>query len=163
MRHHHPVVEAVEASEEPTAAEPEKPVEPVEPVEPLEPVAPVAAPAPKPTPPRHKPHPSPHDLAELSGAFAMTANVADPEPEVEPVYVPAAPALGQHDHEEIVTERGLRGLVGGGASQVSVAAALRARDAARPSDADVAAAEEELVIVRRGWVPREELPRPGRR
>ncbi len=63
----------------------------------------------------------------------------------------------------MATERGLRGLVGGGASQVSVAAALRARDAARPTDADLAAAEEDLVIVRRGWVPREELPRPGRR
>jgi hypothetical protein len=117
---------------------------------------------PKPTPPRHKPHaPSPHDIAELSGAFAMTANVADPEPEAEPAYVHHH--LANHDHEDVVTERGLRGLVGGGASQVSVAAALRARDAARPSDADVAAAEENLTIVRRGWVPREELPRPGRR
>ncbi|MGC9671035.1 hypothetical protein ACNTMW_31370 [Planosporangium sp. 12N6] len=59
------------------------------------------------------------------------------------------------------TERGLRGLVGGGSSQVSVAAALRARDAARPTDADLAAAEAELVIVRRGWVPREDLPPRG--
>jgi hypothetical protein len=157
MRHHHPVVEV----SEPVVEVPEPAVEesPPEPVEPVEPVKPVLAPAPKPTPPRHKPHPSPHDLAELSGAFAMTANVADPEPEAEPVFAPPT----HHDHEEIVTERGLRGLVGGGASQVSVAAALRARDAARPSGADVAAAEEELIIVRRGWVPREELPRPGRR
>jgi hypothetical protein len=155
MRHHHPVVEVSDVA--PDAAAEAKPEE--EPVEPVERVEPVLAPAPKPMPPRHKPHPSPHDLAELSGAFAMTANVADPEPEAEPVYVPA----NHHDHEEIVTERGLRGLVGGGASQVSVAAALRARDAARPSDADLASAEEELVIVRRGWVPREELPRPGRR
>jgi hypothetical protein len=61
------------------------------------------------------------------------------------------------------SERGLRGLVGGGSSQVSVAAALRARDAARPTEADLAAAEEELVIVRRGWVPREDLPPRGPR
>jgi len=96
----------------------------------------------------------------------MTANVHDPEPEAEPAYQPPPPHHQSHpdaDHDDVVTERGLRGLVGGGASQVSVAAALRARDAARPTDADLAAAEEELVIVRRGWVPREELPRPGRR
>jgi hypothetical protein len=31
----------------------------------------------------------------------------------------------------------------------------------RPSDADLAGAEAELVIVRRGWVPRAELPRLG--
>jgi hypothetical protein len=52
-------------------------------------------------------------------------------------------------------ERGLRGLVGGGSSQVSVAAAMRARDASRPSDADLAEAQQSLVIVHRGWVPRD--------
>ncbi|BAL86331.1 hypothetical protein AMIS_11110 [Actinoplanes missouriensis 431] len=56
-------------------------------------------------------------------------------------------------------ERGLRGLVGSGSSQVSVGAALRARDASRPSDEQVAEAERDLVIVRRNWLPREELPR----
>ncbi|TYC23854.1 hypothetical protein [Micromonospora sp. MP36] len=59
-------------------------------------------------------------------------------------------------------ERGLRGLVGSGSSQVSVTAALRARDAARPTDADLAEAEARVVLVRRNWVPREELPRPNR-
>lgn len=59
-------------------------------------------------------------------------------------------------------ERGLRGLVGSGSSQVSVTAALRARDAARPSDEDLAEAEERVVIVRRNWIPRDELPRTGR-
>lgn len=59
-------------------------------------------------------------------------------------------------------ERGLRGLVGSGSSQVSVTAALRARDAARPTDEDLAEAEARVVIVRRNWVPREELPRTGR-
>jgi len=167
MRHHHPIVEAESPATDAVEVVEEKPLPP---------------PVPKPAPPRHKPHtPSPHDLAELSGAFAMTANVADPEPEAEPADQPnhianhIANHAGNHignqianhassaDHEDVVTERGLRGLVGGGASQVSVAAALRARDAARPSEADVAAAEENLTIVRRGWVPREELPRPGRR
>ncbi|WP_431937321.1 hypothetical protein [Micromonospora sp. RP3T] len=59
-------------------------------------------------------------------------------------------------------ERGLRGLVGSGSSQVSVTAALRARDAARPSEDDLAAAEARVVLVRRNWVPREDLPRGGR-
>ncbi|WP_347404677.1 hypothetical protein [Solwaraspora sp. WMMD1047] len=59
-------------------------------------------------------------------------------------------------------ERGLRGLIGSGASQVSVGAALRARDATRPTEADLAEAEERLVIIRRNWVPREDLPRSGR-
>jgi hypothetical protein len=182
MRHHHPVIETdVSGDAGPSGApDPSGAEEPVAVEEPVAPAArgyqesghamPPQAPAsrpPKPAPPRVKPHaPSPHDIAELSGAFAMTANVHDPEPEAEPAYQPPRPHHLSHpdpDHDDTVTERGLRGLVGGGASQVSVAAALRARDAARPTDADLAAAEEELVIVRRGWVPREELPRPGRR
>ena len=61
--------------------------------------------------------------------------------------------------EEREAERGLRGLVGSGSSQVSVRAAMRARDASRATDADLAEAQERLVIVRRNWVPREELPR----
>jgi hypothetical protein len=61
--------------------------------------------------------------------------------------------------EEREAERGLRGLVGSGSSQVSVGAALRARDAARVTDRHLADAEQNLAIVRRNWVPREELPR----
>ncbi|MGW5015790.1 hypothetical protein ACWEOR_27470, partial [Micromonospora chalcea] len=62
---------------------------------------------------------------------------------------------------------GVAGVGGGGhreilPTQVSVTAALRARDAARPTDDDLAAAEERVVLIRRNWVPREELPRNGR-
>jgi hypothetical protein len=85
---------------------------------------------------------------------------APPEPgqaETPPIHDPVtAPVV--RGTEERETERGLRGLVGSGSSQVSPTAALRARDAARPTDADVAAAERDLVIIRRNWVPREELP-----
>ncbi|MEV4708901.1 hypothetical protein [Actinoplanes sp. NPDC049316] len=70
--------------------------------------------------------------------------------------VAAGPRAGAGDE---TGERGLRGLVGSGSSQVSVTAAMRARDAARPTEEQVAAAETELVIVRRNWVPREDLPR----
>ena len=55
--------------------------------------------------------------------------------------------------EDREAERGLRGLVGGGSSQVSVTAALRARDATRPTDADLAGSEANLIIIRRGWTP----------
>jgi hypothetical protein len=79
------------------------------------------------------------------GVTAVTPEVHDPEP---PVVRPAA-------GEERETERGLRGLVGSGSSQVGTSAAMRARDAARPTDADIADAEERLVIVRRNWVPRD--------
>jgi hypothetical protein len=64
--------------------------------------------------------------------------------------------------EERDVDRGLRGLIGSGSSQLSVGAALRARDAARPTGADLAEAEAKLVVVRRNWVPREDLPRSGR-
>jgi hypothetical protein len=77
-----------------------------------------------------------------------------PPPDPGPDPLPAA-------SDETPTERGLRGLVGGGSSQVSVTAALRARDAARPTETDIATAETELVIVRRGWIPRDDLPRSG--
>ncbi len=129
--------------------------------------------------------PTPSDLAERGGTFAMTAAVHDPvepaavEPAavkpvaVKPAVEPAAvengferadvPETADRAADDAHTERGLRGLVGGGSSQVSVRAALRARDAARPTEADLAAAEAELPIVRRGWVPREDLPPRGPR
>lgn len=57
------------------------------------------------------------------------------------------------------SERGLRGLVGSGSSQLSVTAAMRARDATRPTEQDLVEAEARVVLVRRNWVPREDLPR----
>jgi hypothetical protein len=98
--------------------------------------------------------------------------VAEPVEEVEPVPrpprspmgrrpspVPGGPGPGAPGGDERESERGLRGLVGSGSSQVSVGAALRARDAARPTEADLADADANLTIVRRNWTPREELPR----
>jgi hypothetical protein len=109
------------------------------------------------------PHtPSPYDLADRPGSFALTVNVHDPEPVEEPVPAEQLPVSLQAG-DETSSERGLRGLVGGGSSQVSVTAAMRARDAARPTEEDIATAETDLVIVRRGWVPRDDLPRSGRR
>jgi hypothetical protein len=73
----------------------------------------------------------------------------------DPGATKPAPARGPVERE---TERGLRGLVGAGSSQLSRSAALRARDAARASDAEVAEAEKALVVIRRNWVPRDTLP-----
>jgi hypothetical protein len=51
------------------------------------------------------------------------------------------------------TDRALRELVGGGASQLGVSGALRGRDVNRPTEEDLAEAERTLVIVRRNWKP----------
>ncbi|GAA4456420.1 hypothetical protein GCM10023170_051140 [Phytohabitans houttuyneae] len=95
----------------------------------------------------------PDDYREPADPDAV-ASVATPE-----VLDPDPPPRAPDDRE---TERGLRGLVGSGSSQVGTSAAMRARDAARPTDADLAEAQERLVIVRRNWVPRDEPPRGTR-
>jgi hypothetical protein len=86
---------------------------------------------------------------------------ADQHPEGEAVAHSSA-VLDPEPVDEREVERGLRGLVGSGSSQVSTGAAMRARDAARATDEEVTAAQEQLVIIRRGWVPREDLPRGPR-
>ncbi|MGI9093923.1 MAG: hypothetical protein ACR2FF_10940 [Mycobacteriales bacterium] len=50
-------------------------------------------------------------------------------------------------------ERGLRAIVGAGPSQLGVSAAMRARDVARPTEEELAAAEADPHIVRRHYVP----------
>ncbi|MBQ1051639.1 hypothetical protein KBX50_24625 [Micromonospora sp. C51] len=97
---------------------------------------------------RHRHHGAPGGGVD-SGAAATTAGVHDGG---------EAPR-GRRNGAPEEGERGLRGLVGSGSSQVSVTAAMRARDAARPTDEDLAAAAERVVIVRRNWTPRDELPR----
>ena len=46
-----------------------------------------------------------------------------------------------------------RELTGSGRSQVSQAAAMRARDADQPTAEDLARAEGEVVVQRRHWTP----------
>ncbi|MER5458914.1 hypothetical protein ABT008_29530 [Micromonospora sp. NPDC002389] len=99
---------------------------------------------------RHRHHGGP-DAPTDGGTTATTANVHDGG---EP---PPRGRRGGGPAEE--GERGLRGLVGSGSSQVNVTAAMRARDAARPTDEDLAEAAARMVIVRRNWTPRDELPR----
>src|SRR5262249_45505662 len=102
----------------------------------------------RPPPPVPAP-PAPHVPAERTRPPARPPIERVPAIDREPIDAHAV-TPGSEDHE-----RGLRGLIGGGASQVSVTAAMRARDAARPTPDDVAAAEASLTIVHRGWVPRD--------
>ncbi|NMO55640.1 hypothetical protein HH310_31205 [Actinoplanes sp. TBRC 11911] len=97
--------------------------------------------------------PAPGD--ETAGTPAGTP-VTRPAPPRRPTSGAGAGGGGTDDRE---AERGLRGLVGSGSSQVSVGAAMRARDAARPTDEQLADADTNLPIVRRNWQPREELPK----
>jgi len=96
---------------------------------------------------RHAPEvrvPVEPDPIETGASVARTAEIVDERAGWSTDAAEAGPV-----------ERGLRGLVGGGSSQVKPTAALRARDAARPRPDDLARAEEELTIVRRHWVPRD--------
>ncbi|MEW2145583.1 hypothetical protein AB0869_22490 [Micromonospora vinacea] len=102
-------------------------------------------------------HPADTETARpgADGSTASTAGVHDGDD-------PPPPRRRSSGGDERDGERGLRGLVGSGSSQVGLSAALRARDAARPTDDDLAEAEARVVVVRRNWVPREELPRSPR-
>jgi len=50
-------------------------------------------------------------------------------------------------------ERAMRGLVGAGPSAVGVSGVMRTRDVSRPTVEDLAAAERDLVVVRRNYRP----------
>ena len=116
---------------------------------------PAASAAPVPAPPPAGPPSVAPPVDSMTSAAEDPIRPASPArpPRVRPTSGAGAPG----DDRE--AERGLRGLVGSGSSQVSVGAALRARDAARPTDAQLAEAEANLVIVHRNWMPREDLPR----
>lgn len=96
-----------------------------------------------------------------AGASNRTGRAVDVEvPSADagtPAWDPDNGATAEPDLAQ--AERGLRGLVGGGSSQVTPTAALRARDAARPRPEDLERAEAELTIVRRNWTPDTPFPR----
>jgi hypothetical protein len=107
-----------------------------------DPAAPPTPDPPTPGPPTAGP---PAEAPTSPAAASVATSPVDDEP------APWVAAEG----EPSISERGLRGLVGGGSSQITPAAALRARDAARPRADDLARAEAELTIVRRNWAPRD--------
>lgn len=85
-------------------------------------------------------------------AAAPPAPPVEKAPPPEPVREPVRERPEKRPRRPDL-ERGLRGIVGAGPSQVGVSGAMRARDAARPTPEDLAAAERDLVIVRRHYVP----------
>jgi len=84
---------------------------------------------------------------------AATARRAESQavPKPAPAPVPTPPA--DHPAPSARRERGLGDIAGAGPSQLGVSQAARARDVNRPSDEDLAAAERDVVIVRRNWTP----------
>lgn len=85
----------------------------------------------------------------LGPATGRRVPVAESRPVPQPPRSAGRPPRRDSDRGE----RGLRGLIGSGPSQVGVSGALRARDAARPRPEDLRAADEELVMIRRHYVP----------
>ena len=84
---------------------------------------------------------------------------AAPVPEV-PAQAPKPPAKEERRKprrrpaDQQARDGGPRSdLAGAVRSQVGVSGALRARDVNRPSEDDLAAAEADLVVVRRNWRP----------
>jgi len=78
---------------------------------------------------------------------------AQPKAPAEPKAPAGQPAVAAKRRRGDPSERGLRDLVGGGPSQLGPTRAMRARDANRPTEADLAEAAEQVVIVRRHWKP----------
>jgi len=115
------------------------------------------------------PAPTKATPAELTSAKATPAKATPAKatpPKVTPPKVSPTKATGQPprgaskksksgDPGNRDVERNLRELVGAGPSQLSVGRALRVRDADQPTEADLAQAEADLVIVRRNWAPQD--------
>ncbi len=102
-----------------------------------------AGPAPETSPPRH--HPG-RDHAPPASATSGQAPPASP------------PYRDDRRRGESSMERSLRALVSTRTTALSPTVAMRAREVARPSAAELAAAEKDLVIVRRYYVPPAPLP-----
>jgi hypothetical protein len=86
---------------------------------------------------------------------------SEPPPVEEPAPAPApqvAVAKRKPRARTADVERGLRGIVGAGPSQVGLLGAMRARDAAKPTAEEMAAAERDVVVVRRHYLAPDSLP-----
>ena len=93
---------------------------------------------------------TPADSTAHTAAEATTETAAESEAETAAAGEAPDPAPRRKSRSRRTdADRSLRGIVGAGSSQVGVVGAMRARDAARPTAEDLAAAERDLVIVRR--------------
>ena len=94
-----------------------------------------------------------HRPAPPGGPPPQPATTQPAAHEAQPVAAATKPARKRRPPRDSGTERGLRDIVGAGRSQLGVDGALRARDVNRPTEQDLAEAEQEVVIVRRNWKP----------
>jgi len=100
-----------------------------------------------------EPEPSPTRRRRRRGTGApQTPDEQPTAPEPRPPRADP-PARAKPKARGDSADRGLRGLVGAGPSQLGVSGALRGRDVNRPSDDDLAEAERDVVLVRRNWKP----------
>lgn len=113
--------------------------------------------------PEHPPTPAPH-----APSPAPTGSPGQHPPRPPADRRPTGSESGRRGRSsgQDGAERSLRSLVTTRSTQVSSTAAMRAREVALPDAADLAAAEADLVIVRRHYVPPTSLStgrRPDRR
>jgi hypothetical protein len=115
-------------------------------------------------PPRRRRRPRRPAAEQVPGAQPAGTG-SHPAPGAETARHPSEPGTGHRNdggrRDEAgrgsgrESERGWRELAGSAPSQVGLGGALRARDVARPTAADLAAAERTVVVVRRQWQPPE--------
>ncbi|MCW2492426.1 MAG: hypothetical protein JWN47_1790 [Frankiales bacterium] len=100
------------------------------------------------------PRPAAADAVAADAVAETTPEKQRPKPEAS-----REQSRGNNREPDREVDRNWRDLTGSAPSQVGVGGALRARDVARPDEADLASAEREVVIVRRQWQPPDgELP-----
>jgi hypothetical protein len=100
------------------------------------------------------PRPAAADAVAADAVAETTPEKRRPKPEAS-----RGQSRGNNREPDREVDRNWRDLTGSAPSQVGVGGALRARDVARPDEADLASAEREVVIVRRQWQPPDgELP-----
>jgi len=97
-----------------------------------------------------------------SATGSSTGAAAHPwTPPENPAVIPPAETRRSNDSRR--SDRGLRGLEASRSSQLTPNQAMRAREFARPTADDLADAEQELVVVRRNYIPPTPLQSSRRR
>ncbi len=112
---------------------------------------------------RHARQPNDEEPSRTSSAGGAAQTTPEPA-RVQHQRPSSGQSTGRDDRRrgESSVERSLRALVSTRTTQLSPTVAMRAREVATPTRADLAAAEEELVIVRRHYIPPAPLATAGK-
>lgn len=115
---------------------------------------------------RQRPARQPNDVpdAPIAGAPFREPTLDAPPARSQGQRPPSGQSSGRDDRRrgESPMERSLRALVSTRTTQLPPTVAMRAREVAAPTRADLAAAERDLVIVRRYYVPPAPLSATGK-